>query len=77
MDLTPETRSSLLIEFSVPANQRAWLMSMDIYRPHVDRLARTRKLQHTDANDLLTRMKPGRESGRTRSRISIDAESRE
>ncbi len=48
----PETRASLLNRLCDPASNEAWTEFVDLYRPLVYRVARTRGLQHADAEDL-------------------------
>lgn len=48
----PETRASLLVDIRDPANERAWSVFTELYRPVVYRMARRRGLQDADAQDL-------------------------
>ena len=48
----PETRDSLLVQVRSPSNREAWDQFVQIYRPIIYRLARTRGLQDADAQDL-------------------------
>ena len=48
----PETSESLILRVKDPADAVAWSAFLAIYRPVVCRLARTRGLQHADADDL-------------------------
>lgn len=48
----PETRASLLNRLCDPASNEAWTEFVGLYRPLVYRVARTRGLQHADAEDL-------------------------
>ena len=52
MNLTPETRASLLIRVRNPADQAAWHEFVEIYWPVIHRLARRKGLQPADADDL-------------------------
>jgi len=52
----PDTRSSLLLRVRSPANQEAWDEFALIYRPVIYRMARRRKLQDADAQDLAQRV---------------------
>ena len=48
----PETRESLLLQLSSPANREAWDRFVALYRPVIYRLARRRGMQDADAQDL-------------------------
>ena len=48
----PETRDSLLVRVRSPNNREAWDQFVQIYRPIIYRLARSRGLQDADAQDL-------------------------
>jgi RNA polymerase sigma-70 factor, ECF subfamily len=48
----PETRESLIIQVKDPANRAAWEQFVDLYRPVIFRIARTRGVQDADAEDL-------------------------
>lgn len=48
----PETRDSLLVQVRSPGNREAWDQFVQIYRPVIYRLARSRGLQDADAQDL-------------------------
>lgn len=48
----PETRESLLLQVQDPNNRDAWELFAQIYRPVIVRIARSRGLQHADAQDL-------------------------
>ena len=48
----PETSESLLLQVQNPANDDAWRTLVDIYRPVVMRMARSRGMQTADAEDL-------------------------
>ena len=48
----PETRDSLLVQVRSPGNREAWDQFVQIYRPVIYRLARSRGLQDADALDL-------------------------
>lgn len=48
----PETRLSLLASLNDPVSDQAWAEFDCIYRPLVIRVARTKGLQHADAEDL-------------------------
>jgi RNA polymerase sigma-70 factor (ECF subfamily) len=52
----PETRTSLLVRVQSLHDEDAWREFVTIYRPVVYRLARTRGLQHADAEDLAQRV---------------------
>jgi RNA polymerase sigma factor (sigma-70 family) len=52
MNITPETRASLLIRVRDPADQEAWHEFVEIYRPVILRLARQKGLQAADADDI-------------------------
>jgi len=52
MNLSPETRVSLLLRVRDPADQQAWHEFVEIYWPVIVRLARRKGLQETDADDL-------------------------
>lgn len=53
MDIFPDTRSSLLLRVkNVAGDERAWEEFMELYRPVIMRMARTRGLQEADAQDL-------------------------
>ncbi len=52
----PETRASLLVDIRDPANERAWSVFSDLYRPVIYRMARRRGLQDADAQDLVQRV---------------------
>ena len=52
----PETRASLLVEIRDPANEQAWVVFSELYRPVVYRMARRRGLQDADAQDLAQRV---------------------
>ena len=56
MTEVPDTRESLLLRVSDPANAEAWREFAAIYRPAVYRLARRRGLQDADAEDLSQRV---------------------
>ena len=48
----PETRESLILQVKDPANRAAWEHFVDLYRPVIFRIARTRGVQDADAEDL-------------------------
>lgn len=48
----PDTQASLLVNIRDPANERAWSVFSDLYRPVIYRMARRRGLQDADAQDL-------------------------
>ena len=48
----PDTNESLIARVKDPGDAAAWTEFLDIYRPVVYRLARSRGLQHADAEDL-------------------------
>jgi RNA polymerase sigma factor (sigma-70 family) len=48
----PETRDTLMIRLKDPENVSAWDEFVAIYRPVIVRIARSRGLQHADADDL-------------------------
>ena len=48
----PETRDSLIVQLQTPENRLAWERFVDLYRPTIVRLARSRGLQESDAEDL-------------------------
>lgn len=48
----PETRESLILRVKDPADAAAWSAFLEIYRPVLYRLARSRGLQDADADDL-------------------------
>ena len=48
----PETRKSLVVRLRTPSQDAAWREFVAIYEPLIYRLARTKKLQHADAQDL-------------------------
>ena len=52
MTSNPDTRVSLLIRVRDPANQAAWHEFVEIYRPVILRLARTKGMQEADADDV-------------------------
>lgn len=52
MNLSPETRASLLVRLKDQADHEAWYQFAEIYRPVVFRLARLRGMQPADAEDL-------------------------
>ncbi len=52
----PDTRASLLVRVSDPANRDAWREFTEIYRPALYRLGRRRGLQDADAEDLAQRV---------------------
>jgi RNA polymerase sigma-70 factor (ECF subfamily) len=52
MSSAPETRPSLLIRVRDPADQAAWQEFVEIYRPVILRLARQKRLQAADAEDV-------------------------
>jgi RNA polymerase sigma factor (sigma-70 family) len=52
MSFTPETRASLLIRVRDPADQAAWHEFVEIYRPLILRLARHKRMQPADADDV-------------------------
>lgn len=56
MPAFPETRTSLLARVQSLQDEEAWREFVMIYRPVVYRLARTRGLQHADAEDLAQRV---------------------
>lgn len=49
----PETRRSLLVQIQDASQQTAWHEFVTIYQPLVYRLARTKGIQHADAEDLV------------------------
>ena len=49
----PETRRSLVLRLRTPSHDEAWREFVAIYEPLIYRLARTKKLQHADAQDLV------------------------
>ena len=53
MDVTPDTRASLLVRLSLPRDEQAWAEFTEIYSPLVRRLARQRGMQDADADDLV------------------------
>ena len=53
MDVTPDTRASLLVRLSAPRDEQAWAEFTEIYSPLVRRLARQRGMQDADADDLV------------------------
>ncbi|MDR3623496.1 MAG: sigma-70 family RNA polymerase sigma factor [Paludisphaera borealis] len=52
MDDAPSTHPSFLIRLRDPADEGAWSEFMEIYGPLVRRIARRRRLQDADAEDL-------------------------
>lgn len=52
MNITPETRASLLIRVRDPADRTAWYEFVEIYWPVIIRLARHRGMQEADADDV-------------------------
>lgn len=52
MDWTPDTRASLLIRVRDRADRAAWDEFVEIYRPIILRLARTKGMQPADAEDV-------------------------
>ena len=52
MNLTPETRLSLLLRVRDRSDQVAWQEFVEIYRPVIVRIARQRGLQDADADDV-------------------------
>ena len=48
----PTTRASLISEIGDPENARAWADFTDLYAPVIYRLARSKGLQHVDAQDV-------------------------
>ena len=52
MNQWPETRDSLILRAKDPQDEAAWREMMAVYRPVVYRMARSRGLQHADAEDL-------------------------
>ena len=56
MNLTPETRASLLIRVRDPADQAAWHEFVEIYRPIILRMARQKGMQTADADDVAQRV---------------------
>lgn len=56
MSETPDTRRSLLLRVSDPANGEAWNEFVALYRPILYRLARKRGLQDADAEDIAQRV---------------------
>lgn len=52
MNLNPDTRASLLVRVSDPADQAAWHEFVDIYRPLILRIARHKGMQAADADDV-------------------------
>jgi len=52
MSSAPETRPSLLIRVRDPADQAAWREFVEIYRPVILRLARQKRMQTADAEDV-------------------------
>ncbi len=48
----PETRESLILQVKDPANRAAWEQFVDLYRPVIFRIARTRGVQDADAEDV-------------------------
>jgi RNA polymerase sigma factor (sigma-70 family) len=52
MNLSPETRASLLIRVRDPADQTAWYEFVEIYWPVIIRLARRKGMQEHDADDV-------------------------
>ncbi len=48
----PDTRLSLIVRLKDHSDQAAWTAFVEVYRPVVYRLARSRGLQHADADDL-------------------------
>lgn len=55
MELSPETRESLIARVKDPADAAAWTEFLAIYRPVVYRLAR-RRMQDADAQDVAQRV---------------------
>lgn len=53
MNVSPETRASLLIRLKDRADDEAWWEFTEIYQPVIYRLARHRGLQPADADDLV------------------------
>jgi RNA polymerase sigma-70 factor (ECF subfamily) len=53
MNVSPETRASLLIRLKDRADDVAWSEFTEIYQPVIHRLARRKGLQHADADDLV------------------------
>lgn len=53
MSVSPETRPSLLLRLADRGDAEAWGEFAQIYTPVVERLARRRGLQPTDADDLV------------------------
>jgi RNA polymerase sigma-70 factor (ECF subfamily) len=53
MNVSPETRASLLIRLKNRADDEAWSEFTEIYQPLIYRLARQKGLQHADADDLV------------------------
>src|ERR1700679_2127074 len=49
---SPATRQSLLVRLRDPRDGQAWTEFVAIYRPLIDRLARTNGLQSADGGDL-------------------------
>lgn len=77
----PDTQASLLVDLSDPANERAWSVFSQLYRPVIYRMAKRRGLQEADAQDLAQRVlisvassisgwKPERQHGRFRNWLS-------
>ncbi len=52
MNLTPDTRASLLVRVRDPADHTAWSEFVQIYRPVILRMARHKGLQDADADDV-------------------------
>ena len=53
MRQSPETRPSLLVRLSDPADEPAWEEFVEIYAPLIRRLAAHQGLQDADAEDLV------------------------
>lgn len=52
----PDTRDSLIVDVKDPSNRIAWEEFTQTYRPVIYRIARTRGLQDSDAQDLAQRV---------------------
>lgn len=50
--MTPETRNSLIARLQDPADEEAWQVFVEIYRPVILRLAQSKGIQAADAEDL-------------------------
>lgn len=55
-NLTPETRTSLLLHIRDPQNHEQWAEFVELYAPVIESMARKRGLQQADAEDVLQRV---------------------